>query len=196
MIVLFINEHLSMKNLDLELATEQRGEMATSLSGSQPFPVNLEKIDNAVEYMVQNMGKRLPISTLACVANISPSYFFSIFKQRTGCSPLVYYTRLRMGRACLLLDSTSVRVKDVAEALGYDDVFYFSRVFKSCTTIPPSHYRNLGADLRMEIKRRLGPNNEKPLSPAAPGAMWGGKANLVDNQQSPGISQGYTFRQK
>ena len=193
MIVLFIKRYLSMKNLDLDLAIEKRGELTTLPSRSQTFPVNLEKIDNAVEYMVQNMGKRLPVSTLACVANISPSYFFSIFKQRTGFSPVAYYTRLRMGRACLLLDSTSVRVKDVAEALGYDDVFYFSRVFKSWTTIAPSHYRNLGAELRMEIKRRLGPKNEKPLSPAVSGAMRGGKTTLVDNQRPSNISQGYTF---
>lgn len=182
-----------MKNLDLELTTEKRGELASLLPRSQTFPVNLEKIDNAVEYMVQNMGKRLPVSALACVANISPSYFFSVFKQRMGCSPLVYYTRLRIGRACLLLDSASARVKDVAEALGYDDVFYFSRVFKSCTMVAPSHYRNLEAELRLEIKKRLGPKNQEPLSPVAPAALWRGKTTLSDNQQQPKISEGYTL---
>jgi AraC-like DNA-binding protein len=89
-----------------------------------------------------------------------------------------------MGRACLLLDSSSARVKDVAEALGYDDAFYFSRVFKTWTSVAPSHYRNLGADLRLEIKERLWPNNEKPLSSAAPAAISFGKITLVGDQHT------------
>jgi|SRR5579862_756312 len=169
-----------MKNSDFELTTEKRGEFGNLLSRSQVFVPNVRKIDDAVEYMVQNTGKRLPVSALACAANISLSHFFSIFKQRTGCSPLVYHTRLRMGRACLLLDSTLARVKDVADVLGYDDAFYFSRVFRSCTTVAPSHYQKLGAELRMEIKKRLGPNNEKLLPPVA---LSLGKDTLLDDQQ-------------
>lgn len=185
MVVLFVNEYPSMKNLDLDLATEKCGELGTSLSRSQTSPINSEKIGNAVEYMLQNMGKPLPVSALASVANLSLSYFFPIFKERMGCSPLEYYTRLRMGRACLLLDSASAKVKEVADAMGYDDAFYFSRVFKSWTTRAPSHYRNLDADLRMEIKRRLAPNNEKLDCPATPATIWHGRTNLVDQQQQP-----------
>lgn len=172
-----------MKNSDFELATEKRGEFVSLLSRGQTFAPNVGKIDDAVEYMLQNTGKRLPVPALASAANISLSYFFSIFKQRMGCSPLAYHTRLRMGRACLLLDSTSARVKDVAEALGYDDAFYFSRVFKSWTTVAPRHYQKLGAELRLEIKNRLGPNNEKLLSPAVPVAISLGKGTLLDDQQ-------------
>ena len=173
-----------MKNSDLELATEQRGELACVVSGSQTFPVRSEKIGDAVEYMVQNVEKRLPVSALASIANISPYHLFSVFKQRTGCSPLMYFTLLRMGRACLLLDSSSARVKDVAEALGYDDAFYFSRVFKTWTSVAPSHYRNLGADLRLEIKEHLWPNNERPLSSAAPVVISFGKITLVGDQHA------------
>ena len=171
-----------MKNSYFQLATEKRGEFVSLLPQTQTFARNVGGIDDAVEYMVQNTGQRLPVPALASAANISLSHFFTMFKQRMGCSPLAYHTRLRMGRACLLLDSTSARVKDVAEVLGYEDAFYFSRVFKSWTTVAPRHYQKLGAELRLDIKNRLRPNNEKLLSPAAPVAISLEKRILVDDQ--------------
>ena len=52
-----------------------------------------------------------------------------------------YFTRLRMEKARCLLDTTEASVKEVAATLGYDDPFYFSRVFKSVNQLAPSNYR-------------------------------------------------------
>jgi AraC-like DNA-binding protein len=65
-----------------------------------------------------------------------------------------------MQRACQLLDSTSARVKEIAAALGYDDPFYFSRVFKSLLAVAPLHYRSLGLEVKLEIKEVLEPQNQ------------------------------------
>jgi hypothetical protein len=48
-----------------------------------------------------------------------------------------------MQHACRLLDETGLSVKEVAAALGYDDPFYFSRIFKSVNRVAPSEYRLL-----------------------------------------------------
>jgi transcriptional regulator GlxA family with amidase domain len=113
------------------------------------------KLARSLAYMEENLNKPLQVSALAAQANVSPSHFFALFKQLTGRPPMDYFTRLRMRHACRLLDSTSARVKEVAAALGYDDPFYFSRVFKAVNHVPPSRYRSAKANNFTEPPRRL-----------------------------------------
>ena len=100
-----------------------------------------EKIEESIAYMTQNLNRPLQVSTLAALVNISPSHYFALFKRHTGRAPMDYFTRLRMEKARRLLDTTASSVKEVAAALGYDDPFYFSRVFKSVNQLAPSNYR-------------------------------------------------------
>jgi len=102
---------------------------------------DVRKIEQSIAYMVEHLNKPLQVATLAATANISASHFFVLFKRCTGCPPINYFIRLRMHRACELLKAGSLHVKEVAAVLGYDDPFYFSRVFKSVNRIAPSEYR-------------------------------------------------------
>jgi transcriptional regulator GlxA family with amidase domain len=104
---------------------------------------SLRKVERSIAYMTDHINQPLQVATLAAMANVSPSHFFALFKKRTGCPPMDYFTRLRMRHASRLLGSTSASVKEVAAALGYDDPFYFSRVFKSVHQVPPSRYRSV-----------------------------------------------------
>jgi AraC-like DNA-binding protein len=150
-----------MKNLDLDLGSGARCEAPGSAGvNSEVNGDNSRRIERTVHFMNQNLDKPLQASELAAIANVSLSHFFALFKQSMGCSPMDYFTRLRIYRACLLLDSTSARVKEIAAALGYDDPFYFSRVFKSLSAVAPLHYRGLGQELRLEIKELLEPKNQ------------------------------------
>jgi AraC-like DNA-binding protein len=74
---------------------------------------------------------------------MSPSHYTALFKRRTGCAPIDFFIRLRMQHARELLLGTSLNVKEVAAALGYEDPFYFSRVFKSVNQLAPSDYRSM-----------------------------------------------------
>jgi AraC-like DNA-binding protein len=105
------------------------------------------KVDRSIAYMAAHLNEPLQVSTLAALVSVSPSHFFSLFKQRTGSPPIDYFTRMRMRHASDLLHSTSASVKEVAAALGYDDPFYFSRVFKSVHNVSPSHYRMTNTNL-------------------------------------------------
>jgi AraC-like DNA-binding protein len=99
------------------------------------------KIEQSIAYMSQHLDQPLHVATLAARAGISPSHFFALFKRQIGCAPIDYFIHLRMQQACRLLDATTLNVKEVAAALGYDDQFYFSRVFKAINNMPPSRYR-------------------------------------------------------
>lgn len=96
--------------------------------------------------MLAHLNEPLQVATLAAQVNVSSSHYFALFKQWMGCPPMDYFTRLRMHHASCLLGSTSASVKEVAAALGYDDPFYFSRVFKAIHRVPPSQYRTAPAN--------------------------------------------------
>lgn len=112
-----------------------------------------ERIEESIAYMTQNLNRPLQVSTLAALVNISPSHYFALFKRHTGRAPMDYFTRLRMEKARCLLDTTVSSVKEVAAALGYDDPFYFSRVFKSVNQLAPSNYR-----LKKKMEKELEEN--------------------------------------
>ncbi len=102
-----------------------------------------QQVAQSIEFMKQHLGRALRVSQLAALAGVSPSHYTALFKARTGYSPIDYFIRLRMHRACQLLDTTRLSIKEIAAQLGYDDAFYFSRVFKQVNEVAPSDYREL-----------------------------------------------------
>jgi transcriptional regulator GlxA family with amidase domain len=101
------------------------------------------KIELTIAYMTAHLNQSLPVARLAALANMSPSHYTALFKRHTGCAPIDFFIRLRMQHARELLMGTSLNVKEVAAALGYEDPFYFSRVFKSVNRLAPSDYRTM-----------------------------------------------------
>ena len=102
------------------------------------------RIAQTVGYMRACLNQPLQVTRLARMANVSPSHFFAVFKKQTGFAPIDFFIRLRMERACELLAATEMSIKEIAAALGYDDPFYFSRLFKSVHQVAPSIYRVRG----------------------------------------------------
>ena len=104
--------------------------------------------------MLRHLDESLQVATLAARANISPSHFFALFKRQMGCAPIDCFIHLRMQHACRLLDETELSVKEVAATLGYDDPFYFSRIFKSVNQVAPSEYRLLKNRAKEAVRSR------------------------------------------
>lgn len=96
------------------------------------------RINNALEYMEDNLAETLSIERLAAVANLSPTQFKKLFKQQTGETATQYLTRLRMEKAQALLLHTDYPVQIVAELVGYTDLTAFSRRFSRYFGMPPS----------------------------------------------------------
>ena len=139
-------------------------------------PEAIRRIEQSVAYMAQHLDRPLQVATLAAHVNISPSHFFAVFKRRVGSAPMDYFTRLRMQRARRLLEGSSLSVKEIAGKLGYDDPFYFSRVFKSVNGVAPSDYRS--------AQRRPG------QSPSAPSSE---PLSFSSQPQSPNHSRSLQF---
>lgn len=100
------------------------------------------KIQQIISYMGAHLSEPTQVNRLAAMANISPSHFYALFKQHTGYAPIDFFIRLRMRRASEILETTCLSVKEVAGMLGYEDQFYFSRMFKAVHGIPPREFRS------------------------------------------------------
>lgn len=78
---------------------------------------------------------------LAAEAGVSQRYLSELFKRHTGRTLKSYAAGLRMERARLLLAESDMPVTQIAEALGYADLYSFSKLFKAHTGTSPSGYR-------------------------------------------------------
>ena len=72
---------------------------------------------------------------------MSESYFRQMFKKYMGSSPLKYRENVRVSWAKKYLKSNLFSVSEIAEKLGYCDIYHFSKVFKVYVGISPSQYR-------------------------------------------------------
>lgn len=73
---------------------------------------------------------------------VSPQHLSLLFKRETGLSYSEYLTRLRLDRACRLLDNPDLSIREIAEMSGFSDPDYFSRFFKQNMGMRPGEYRS------------------------------------------------------
>ncbi len=92
-------------------------------------------------FLQQNIARLLTLSDMAEHANLSNSHFSHLFKQQTGYAPVDYFIHLKMQWACSLLSLTHKTVAQIACEIGYDDPYYFSRLFKKVIGVSPRGYR-------------------------------------------------------
>lgn len=134
-----------------------------------------QRIGRSIAYMVEHLDQPLQVSTLAAQASVSPSHYFALFKRQTGTAPIDFFIRLRMNHARELLDSTCSSVKEVAATMGYDDPFYFSRVFKSVHSVAPAEYRKRNGQAREAVQSLNGRSMEPPVITAISGTAKQGR---------------------
>jgi two-component system response regulator YesN len=87
----------------------------------------------------------LSLEEVASSARISPGYLSRLLKLETGFSFVDYLARVRINKAVQMMSDPSVKVYEVAEAVGYQSQHYFSRAFKRVFGRPPVEYRKQGA---------------------------------------------------
>ncbi len=98
-------------------------------------------ITRTIEYMRSNLHTQLSVEEIAANSYLSVSHFSYLFKKTTGVSPVDYFIQLKLQKACQLLFFGTKHIKEIATELGYDNPYYFSRLFKKYIGKAPKEYR-------------------------------------------------------
>ena len=91
-------------------------------------------------YIRQNIRKRLTLNEVAAAFNFSPNYLSQLFAKYAARGFIDTIISEKIAAAKVMLADHDMKIYEVAEALGYESAFYFSRVFKKETGISPREY--------------------------------------------------------
>jgi AraC-like DNA-binding protein/mannose-6-phosphate isomerase-like protein (cupin superfamily) len=98
-------------------------------------------IEPSINFMQQHLSEMLQLSDIANFVNLSVPHYSFLFRQKTGFAPIEYFNQLKIQKACQFLIFTDLRIKEIAEQLGIDDPYYFSRMFTRLMGVSPKEYR-------------------------------------------------------
>ena len=99
------------------------------------------RLEKACAYISNNYTKQITVSELAETANMSESNFYASFKKRFGISPIAYVNEKRLSLAADKLILTNDTVNEICYSVGFNDPFYFSKLFKKSFNVSPKEYR-------------------------------------------------------
>ncbi len=99
-----------------------------------------QKLAPAMEHIARNFHREVRNDELAALCGFSTVYFRKLFHEVYGVSPIAYCRSLRIRRAQEMLRSDFTAITEVALALGYPNIYDFSRDFKRHTGVSPTEY--------------------------------------------------------
>lgn len=123
------------------------------------------QIDEICERIRRDPGQRLYVEKLSRELHVSPKHFYRLFRRFQGVSPRAFIIRTRMEAAQMLLLTSSHSVARVAELLGYDSPFYFSRQFKEKVGLSPNGFRQGANSARSSVQQRRRRGSGRPRHP-------------------------------
>ncbi|MGW9526580.1 AraC family transcriptional regulator [Paenibacillus terrae] len=101
---------------------------------------NARKVEKIIQYMHQHINSKVTLTELSEMVQLAPTYLSRTFKETTGYAVIEFFNKIKIDKAKELLIEGDKKVKEVAQALGFTDEFYFSRLFKRMEGISPSEY--------------------------------------------------------
>ncbi len=101
-----------------------------------------DMIEKTIIYLNSHMSEPIAIPDIAKKMGCSETYFRRLFKMHTGRTPVAYLQELRVRHSKSLLKHTNMTISEIADSVGYQDAFYFTRVFTKACGISPNAFRN------------------------------------------------------
>ena len=98
-------------------------------------------VNKAVRYIQTHYRENLSLDSVAREIDLSAPYLSSLFSKVLGTTFINYVQSVRIQKAKELLCTTTMKVYEVAYAIGYDDEKYFSQVFRKTEGVTPSQFR-------------------------------------------------------
>ena len=99
------------------------------------------RIEPVLAYLRDNYTREVNLRELATLTYLSRAQLYRMFLKATGLSPTAYRNRLRIEKAKHMLRDTDCTVGEISVLLGFDSIYYFSRVFRQLTGMTPTAFR-------------------------------------------------------
>lgn len=131
--------HQWLQTALLEVERQNSSTVYTGLELAQ-----YRRVNEICETITRAPGKTHQVAELAKNSFYSPDHFSRIFKRFKGLTPRAFIINTRVEAAKSLLLTSSLSISRIAEILGYNDVYFFSRQFREKTSRSPSAYRQQG----------------------------------------------------
>ncbi len=106
-----------------------------------PRTTSSNYVNEAREYIQQNLDKELMIADISAQININPSYLETLFRKLTGLTIVEYINKQRVLKALTYLNSTDQSITDIGYLIGYNNRQHFTRMFKKIMGVSPGQYR-------------------------------------------------------
>ncbi|WP_170140804.1 AraC family transcriptional regulator [Oceanobacillus arenosus] len=103
----------------------------------------LDPIEFAKEFIQENLDKKLTLDDVANRIGLNATYFSHLFKKETGISFIDFRMQLRMEKAKELIETGNMKITDIANSIGYEDLSHFTKTFKKYTGYSPSKYLSI-----------------------------------------------------
>lgn len=100
-------------------------------------------VNNILAFINENYMKPVSLAKISENTYLSPIYVSRVFKETTGESPISYLIRVRLSKACELLIGNGASIREIARQVGYEDAYYFSKLFKKYYEVSPMAYRKM-----------------------------------------------------
>lgn len=101
----------------------------------------MQVVAQVQEYIREHLSEKLTLADVAAVFNFSPNYLSQLFGKYGDSGFVVYITETRIAAAKEMLEDGDLKVYEIAEKLGFESSFYFSKVFKKVTGLSPREYQ-------------------------------------------------------
>lgn len=99
------------------------------------------RMKTMLQYIQDHLGEALTLPDIAQSANISPNECLRCFRNVVGSSPIQYIRLLRLQKAAGLLSATEQSISDIAAQCGFQELSYFSKIFRTWKGCTPREYR-------------------------------------------------------
>lgn len=97
-------------------------------------------ITSVQKYIQKHIDERLTLNEIAAIFGLSPNYLSVLFKKTCSIGFSEYITQMKISKAKTMLLESDIRIYEVADQLGFESAFYFSKVFKKVEGISPREY--------------------------------------------------------
>lgn len=103
--------------------------------------VNKKKMEDAIDYISKNYKRHIDMAEVSNHVSMNYTMFSSVFSKYVGMNFTVYLRKVRIDKAKKLLHNTDMKVKEICQEVGFDDMAHFTRLFKEETGRTPNTYR-------------------------------------------------------